>query len=100
MLFPLFKSRLGAKVPAAAYGKTESTKAAPTVDDSDDDMPELEEQTGSKKATATKPSESDNISDDESDVELDTEGVVAPDNEPPQKASTFASIYPRLSIGS
>ncbi len=33
MLFPLFKSRLGAKVPAAAYGKTESTKAAPTVGD-------------------------------------------------------------------
>jgi hypothetical protein len=70
------------------------------VDDSDDDMPELEEQTGSKKATATKPSESDNISDDESDVELDTEGVVAPDNEPLQKASTCSSIYPRLSIGS
>ncbi|CAK9199608.1 unnamed protein product [Sphagnum jensenii] len=89
--FRSYLEKLGAKVPAAAYGKTESTKAAPTVDDSDDDMPELEEQTGSKKATATKPSESDNISDDESDVELDTEGVVAPDNEPPQKVDDLTS---------
>jgi hypothetical protein len=31
--FRSYLEKLGAKVPAAAYGKTESTKAAPTVGD-------------------------------------------------------------------
>lgn len=56
------------------------------MEESDDDMPELEEQSGTSD-TAPKVSE-ENISDDEiveSDVELDNEGVVEPDNDPPQK---------------
>lgn len=34
--------------------------------------------------------EDENVTDDESDIDLDTEGVVEPDDEPPQKASFFA----------
>ena len=50
-------------------------------------MPELEEHATTGKAMPAKGWENDNVSDDESDLELDSEGVVSPDNEPPQKAS-------------
>ena len=35
--------------------------------------------------------EDENVTDDESDVELDNEGVVESDDEPPQKASRLCS---------
>eukprot|EP01018_Ginkgo_biloba_P034985 Gb_38092 [translate_table: standard] len=57
-----------------------------SVDESDDDMPELEEQCGTSNTTP-KASE-ENASDEEiveSEVELDNEGVIEPDNDPPQK---------------
>merc|ERR1712151_562353 len=80
----------GAKLPASAYGKGESAKKPDVkdsvVDESDDDMPELEEQFGTSGTAPKVPEESD--SDDEiveSEVELDNEGVIEPDNDPPQK---------------
>lgn len=50
--------------------------------ESDDDMPGLEE-----KSMPPKTYEDENVTDDESDLELDSEGVVEADDEPPQKAS-------------
>jgi len=50
--------------------------------ESDDDMPGLEE-----KSVPPKTYEDENVTDDESDLELDNEGVVESDDEPPQKAS-------------
>ena len=46
-------------------------------------MPDLEE----KAVPMPKPFEGGNVTDDESDVELDNEGVVQPDDEAPQKAT-------------
>lgn len=54
--------------------------------ESDDDMPGLEE-----KSMPPKTYEDENVTDDESDVELDNEGVVESDVEPPQKASRYCS---------
>jgi len=50
--------------------------------ESDDDMPGVGE-----KSMPPKTYEDENVTDDESDLELDNEGVVEPDDEPPQKAS-------------
>lgn len=88
--FKDYLEKLGAKLPASAYGKGESAKK-PDVkdgfgDESDDDMPELEEQFGTSNTAPKVPEE--NSSDDEiveSEVELDNEGVIEPDNDPPQK---------------
>uniref|UniRef100_A0A0D6R4Z4 STI1 domain-containing protein n=1 Tax=Araucaria cunninghamii TaxID=56994 RepID=A0A0D6R4Z4_ARACU len=80
---------LGAKLPSSAYGKGESAKKPDVesfVEESDDDMPELEEQSGASKASPKMPD--DNASDEEiveSDVELDEDVVVEPDNDPHQK---------------
>lgn len=52
-------------------------------EDSEDDVPDLEE----KAVPMPKPFEGGNVTDDESDVELDNEGVVQPDDEAPQKAT-------------
>jgi suppressor of tumorigenicity protein 13 len=85
-----YLEKLGAKVPASAYGKGESAKKPDAkesfVDESDDDMPELEEQFGTSSTAPKVPEET--ASDDEiveSEVELDNEGVIEPDNDPPQK---------------
>ena len=51
-------------------------------EDSEEDVPDLEE----KAMPMPKPFEGGNVTDDESDVELDNEGVVQPDEEAPQKA--------------
>lgn len=45
--------------------------------------------------------EDENVTDDESDLELDNEGVVAADDEPPQKASrpcSYALLFRKFFI--
>ncbi|KAG6553532.1 hypothetical protein Mapa_004445 [Marchantia paleacea] len=89
--FRNYLEKLGAKVPAAAYAKNEHPKATEwdkeSGEDSDADMPELEEQFGSPKQPDTNPKawEEEIPEIVESDLELDDEGVTAPDDEPPQK---------------
>merc|ERR1711915_395247 len=85
-----YLEKLGAKLPDSAYGKGESAKKTEAkdsfVDESDDDMPELEEQFGPSSTAPKVPEETP--SDEEiveSEVELDNEGVIEPDNDPPQK---------------
>eukprot|EP00252_Welwitschia_mirabilis_P020384 TRINITY_DN4998_c0_g1_i1.p1 TRINITY_DN4998_c0_g1~~TRINITY_DN4998_c0_g1_i1.p1 ORF type:complete len:384 (-),score=116.97 TRINITY_DN4998_c0_g1_i1:225-1376(-) len=85
-----YLERLGAKLPSAAYSKTESSKAtgaAPSsVDESDDDILEHEEnkfpKTSAPEVQEDMSSEDDIV---ESDVELENEGIVEPDNDPPQQ---------------
>ncbi|KAH7436317.1 hypothetical protein KP509_05G013500 [Ceratopteris richardii] len=74
---------LEAKLPPSAYGKSESPKVN-QVEESDEDVPELEEQYGTSKSRSAAFSE-DSGTDEESEVELDNSDVVEPDNEPPQK---------------
>eukprot|EP00249_Psilotum_nudum_P002604 c15722_g1_i1 orf=223-1380(+) len=82
-----YLEKLGAKLPPAAYGKSGASKFN-VEEDSDEDMPELEEQFSGSKQKASTGSWSSHISDDDEDVEseleLDNEGVVSPDNDEPQ----------------
>lgn len=61
---------------------------------SDDDMPELEEQfdTGRTSTTSKGWDHYQSDEEEESDVDLDNEGVVSPDDSPPQKVSIFESV--------
>ncbi|KAJ7554426.1 hypothetical protein O6H91_06G139900 [Diphasiastrum complanatum] len=86
----LFTLWLGANLPPAAYGKAEFSKDHTSEghdDEVDEETPESPDFfSASKSTTGDKPWE-EHVSDEEieSEVELDNEGVVPPDNEPPQK---------------
>ncbi|KAJ7537320.1 hypothetical protein O6H91_11G001300 [Diphasiastrum complanatum] len=87
--FRNYLEKLEAKLPSSAYGKGEFSKGRTTDDlgeDSDDDMPELEEQSGAARKEGGAHWE-EHVSDEEveSELELDLEGVVPPDHDPPQK---------------
>ncbi|EFJ25294.1 hypothetical protein SELMODRAFT_99680 [Selaginella moellendorffii] len=71
--FRNYLESLGAKVPSGA--------TAAAAQDSDEDMPELEELSGNKPKVEVE-EEPEII---ESEVELDEDGIVPADNDPPQK---------------
>eukprot|EP00246_Nothoceros_aenigmaticus_P014617 TRINITY_DN56_c0_g1_i4.p1 TRINITY_DN56_c0_g1~~TRINITY_DN56_c0_g1_i4.p1 ORF type:complete len:390 (-),score=89.19 TRINITY_DN56_c0_g1_i4:774-1943(-) len=86
--FREFLERLGAKLPPSAFGTAQQPKAPPkanVAEGSDDDMPELEEQFDTSKTSPKGWEDYPSDEDEESDVDLDNEGVVSPDDSPPQK---------------
>ncbi|MCO5558445.1 hypothetical protein L7F22_012028 [Adiantum nelumboides] len=82
--FRNYLEKLEAKLPPSAYGKSEASKAS-KAEESDDDMPELEEQSGGFKPRASAFADDSSGTEEESEVELDNSDVVEPDNDPPQK---------------
>ncbi|MCO5552358.1 hypothetical protein L7F22_005869 [Adiantum nelumboides] len=82
--FRNYLEKLEAKLPPSAYGKSEASKAS-KAEESDDDMPELEEQSGGFKPRAAAFADDSSGTEEESEVELDNSDVVEPDNDPPQK---------------
>lgn len=83
--FRNYLEKLEAKLPPSAFGKSGTSKAN-EGEESDGDMPELEEQFRSPKegpAMGAFGTESGDF-EDESDVEFDNTDVVPPDDNPPQ----------------
>eukprot|EP00250_Pteridium_aquilinum_P004891 c15072_g1_i1 orf=276-1421(+) len=81
--FRNYLEKLEAKLPPSAYGKSEPSKAG-LGEESDDDMPELEEQSGGFKSRGGAFEDSSDT-EEESEVELDNSDVVDPDNDAPQQ---------------
>lgn len=73
---------LGCKLPPSAYEESPHTKSAYVVDESDEDVEDIEEEHRPQETAVEEEEEEDEIV--ESDVELEGE-TVEPDNDAPQK---------------